>query len=155
MTIDLLVGERSLVRETFDDAQVAGYWARAATSFADAQVAGLSSAGALHLAYTAALRTTVAVLAIHGLRVTPNGDDHTAFHAAENLGWTMGRHGEGLDAVRRAGDQLIDGPEDDKEEIAKRLRRAIDTLRDVLPDLRAEILSARPALTHSLPLPDS
>lgn len=138
MAIELLAQERSLVRETFDDAQVAG----------------LSSAGALHLACTAALRTTVAVLAIHGLRVTPTGDDRTAFDAAKNLGWTMGRHGERLDAVRRAGKQLIDGPEDEEEEIAKRLRRAIDTLRDALPDLRSEILSVRPALAHSLPLPN-
>lgn len=152
MEIDRLIQEHSLVPESFEDTQLAHYWAKAATSFADAQAAGLSSFGALHLAYMAALRTNVALLAVHGLRVSTIGDDHTAFHAAENLDGVMGRHAAKLDAIRLAGDQLMYEPEYEEEQITKQFGRAMTTLREALPALRSAILAVRPGLAAALPV---
>jgi hypothetical protein len=155
--IDRLVAERSLLSESFSDAQLAVYWAKAAESFANSQAAGLSTSGSLHGAYMTALRTIVTSLAVHGLRVNVNADtdDHIAFHAAENLGDAMGRHAAKLDAVRLAGDWLMDGPEHNEAVLTERLGHAFDTLREVLPVIRLEILAARPALASLLPLTDS
>jgi hypothetical protein len=128
------------------------YWAKAAASFADAQTAGLSSFGALHLAYMAALRTNVALLAVHGLRVSAAGDDHVAFHAAENLGGAMGHYASRLDAIRLAGDQLMYEPEHNEEEIANQFGSAMTTLREALPAIRSGILAVRPSLAAALPI---
>lgn len=153
--IDQLIREHRLVRRCFGDADVARFWTSAAASFIDAHAAGLSRAGALHLAYTAALRTSVAVLAVHGLGVTPTDDDRVAFEAAGTLDGGMGRSAQKLLAVRLSGERSIWEPDEDEEEVADWLGQAISTLRETLPAIRAEILSARPALAHSLPLPDS
>jgi hypothetical protein len=142
MEIDRLVQEGSLRRESFEDAHLAAYWAKVAASFADAQAAGLSSSGALHLAYMTALRTNVASLAVHGLRVSSTANDDVAFHAAKNLGGAMGLHTGKLDTVRLAGDRLMYEPEHDEEEIG----RAFDTLREVVPAIRDEIVAVRPSL---------
>jgi hypothetical protein len=150
MEIDRLVQEGSLSWESFEDAHLAAYWAKVAASFADAQTAGLSRSGALRVAYTTALRANVASLAAHGLRVNATDDDHLAFHAAENLGGAMGHHAGKLDAVRLAGDQWMYGLEDNEEEISELLRRAFDTLREVLPAIREEIVAVRPSLESRL-----
>lgn len=57
--IERLVVERSLAREAFDDAQVAGFWAKAVASYRDAQVPGISPDGGLQLAYTGGLQATL------------------------------------------------------------------------------------------------
>ena len=150
MEIDRLVREHSLSRDFFEDAQLADYWAKAVASLSDAQAAGLSSSGALHLAYIAALRTNVTLLAVHGLRVRATGDDHLTFQAAENLGGAMGDHARKLDTVRLAGDQLMYEPEYNEEEIAEQLGCAMTTLQEALPSIRSEILAVRPGLASSL-----
>jgi hypothetical protein len=83
--IERLVAERTLARQDFDDAQVAGFWAKALASFSDARVAGISADGAFQLAYTAGLQATFAVLAARGLRVKSTASHYKAFYAMQKL----------------------------------------------------------------------
>ena len=52
--IDRLINERRLVKETFDDGQVAGFWSKAVAAFGDAQVADISTDTALQTAFWSA-----------------------------------------------------------------------------------------------------
>jgi hypothetical protein len=148
--LERLVGERSVIREPFDDAQVVGYWSKAVASFRSAQAKGLASDNAFQVAYTAGLQATLAVLAAHGLRVRSAANHYTAFHAAQNLSATLRDHARRLDALRSARHQSMYEPDHDEEEMMRRVARAIATLRDALPAIRAEIIGVRPAVSQLL-----
>lgn len=151
--IDRLVAERSLVREPFEDEEVAGYWAKALGTFADAQAEGLSSGSAFQLAYTAALQATLALLAAHGLRVRSAANHYMAFYAMQKLGARVRNHALAFDALRLTRHQSVYEPGHDEQDIRERLGRAIEKVRNTLPVIRSAILEVRPALVGSLPLP--
>jgi hypothetical protein len=138
--IDRLVQERSLVREPFDDAQVAGYWSKAVASFTSAQAQGLASDNAFQVAYTAGLQATLAVLAAHGLRVRSAANHYTAFHAAQNLGADLRDHARRLDALRNARHQSMYEPDHDEEEMTRRVRAPLEpSARRFLPCVRRSL----------------
>jgi hypothetical protein len=83
--IERLISERSVVRESFDNSQVAGSWAKAVASYSDARVPGVSTDGALELVYTSCLQATFAMLAARGLRVKSTGSHYKAFYALQRL----------------------------------------------------------------------
>lgn len=141
------------VRESFDDEQVAGYWAKTLTSLANAQADGLSAAGAYLMAYTAALQAALAVLAAHDLKVRGTSNHYITFHAAQKLNAGMRECGRRFDALRLARHQAVYEPEHDEAEMADLLARAMDALRVGLPACRAEIIEVRASLATRLPPP--
>jgi hypothetical protein len=149
--IERLLEERSLVRQSADDEQVAGYWAKAASSFADSQTKGISSDGAFQLAYTAALQATLAVLAAHGLRVRAADNHFKTFYTLQKLNATLRSHGLAFDGLRQTRHQSVYEPEHDEQVMQRRLERALAALRSAFPVLRAEIVSVRPGLDGLLP----
>lgn len=148
--LDRLLEERSLVRQSFDDEQVTGYWSKAAASFGDAQANGISTDGAFQMAYTAALQATLAVLAAHGLRVRAADNHFKAFYALQKLNPALRDHGLAFDGLRQTRHQSIYEPEHDEEAMRRRLGRATEVLCRAFPELRAEILAIRPGLAMSL-----
>jgi hypothetical protein len=148
--IERLVQDRSLIRESFDDEQVAGYWAKAMSSLVDAQADRLSTDGAYQMAYTAALQASLAVLAAHNLKVRGTSNHYMTFHAVQRLNPTMRDCGRKFDALRLARHQSIYEPEHDEVESVNRLARAMDALRVGLPASRAEIVAVRPAAATML-----
>jgi hypothetical protein len=152
--IDRLVQDRSLVRQSFDDDQVAGYWNKAVASCSSAQAQGLSVENAYQVAYTAALQAALSVLAAHELKVRGVSNHYVTFNAVQKLNTALRDCGRRFDALRLARHQCIYEPEHDEEEMQKRLGRAMDTLREGLPAVRLAIVSARPSLAAVLaPLP--
>lgn len=149
--IDRLLEERSLVRESFDDEQVAGYWAKAVASFQDAQADGMSPNGAFQLAYTAALQATLAVLAAHGLRVRAVANHYTSFYALQKLSAEMREFGLAFDGLRRTRHESVYEPVDDPEEMARLVVQARRTVLDALPALRSAIVGVRPGIANRLP----
>lgn len=148
--IERLVQNRSLVRESFDDEQVAGYWAKAMSSLMDAQADRLSTDGAYIMAYTAALQASLAVLAAHNLKVRGTSNHYMTFHAVQKLNADMLACGRRFDALRLTRHESIYEPERDEVDMVKQLARAMDTLRDGLPTSRAEIISVRPSIATML-----
>jgi hypothetical protein len=148
--IDRLLEERSLVREAFDEEQVAGYWTKAVVSFRDAQAKGISSDAAFQLAYTAALQATLAVLAGHGFRVRAAANHYMAFYALQKLSASLRTHGLAFDGLRRTRHESIYEPEHDEEEMSRVLGQAVSTIRSALPAIRDEILTVRPSLESRL-----
>jgi hypothetical protein len=149
--IERLVAERSLAREEFDDAQVAGFWAKAVSSYADARVPGISSDGAFQLAYTAGLQATFALLAARGLRVKSTARHYKAFYAMQKLDDALRRHAIRFDELRATRHESIYEPEEDEAEMAARLAGALAALGEALPEIHASIMAARPRLAGSLP----
>jgi hypothetical protein len=148
--IERLVQDRSLIRESFDDEQVAGYWTKAMASLVDAQSAGLSADGAYLMAYTAALQASLAVLAAHNLKVRGTSNHYMTFHAVQKLNAAMRDCGRRFDALRLGRHQAVYEPEHDEVDVVKRLSRAMDSLRDGLPACRAEIIEVRPSTASML-----
>jgi hypothetical protein len=143
--IERLVQDRSLIRHSFDDEQVAGYWTKALASLADAQAHGLSVEGAYLCAYTAALQAALAVLAAHDLKVRGTSNHYMTFHALQKLSAALRECGLRFDGLRLARHQAIYEPEHDEAEMEELLGRAMDALRAGLPACRAEIISVRPS----------
>jgi hypothetical protein len=81
--LDRLINEKRVVKEIFDDSQVAGFWSKAVAAFADAQVTDISTDTALQTAYRACLQATLAVLAAKGLRVKSTAGHYIAFYAMQ------------------------------------------------------------------------
>jgi hypothetical protein len=150
--LERLVQDRSLIRETFDDEQVAGYWAKAMAFFANTKAHGLSPDGAYLMAYTAALQASLAVLAAHDLKVRGTSNHYMTFHAIQKLSATMRECGRRFDALRLARHQAIYEPGDD-EDMPNLLKRAMEALRVGLPACRDEIITVRPSLAGSLAPP--
>lgn len=149
--IERLLAERSLARQEFDDAQVAGFWAKAAGSYADARVPGISRDGAFQLAYTAVLQATFAVLAARGLRVKSTASHYKAFYALQKLGdESLRRHAIRFDEMRVTRHESIYEPEEDEGEMAARLQEALATLADVLPLMRTWLATERRRLVGTL-----
>ena len=149
--LDRLVEERSLVREAFDDDQVAGYWSKALGSLASARTEGLVPDAAFQLAYTAGLQASLAVLAAHGLRVRSAGNHYLAFYSLQKLSPDLLDHGRRLDALRMTRHQSIYEPDTDVDDMQMRFARAVETLETALPVLRAAITAVRPDLAPRLP----
>lgn len=148
--IDRLLEERSLLRETFTDPQIIGFWDKAATSLADARSGAISTEGAFQLTYTAALQASLAVLAAHGLRVRSVANHYLTFHTVEKLDPALRVHGQRLNGLRAARHQTIYEPEHDEAHIANQLAGAFERLREALPVFRRAILAVRPTLASSL-----
>src|SRR5829696_4909757 len=119
--IERLIEERSLIRESFTDAQVAGFWDKAAGSLESARIAGMPAENAYQLAYTAALQSSLAVLAAHGLRVKSTANHYLTFHVVQRLDQTLDAPGRRLDGLRNARHQSIYEPSHDEEEMERRL----------------------------------
>jgi hypothetical protein len=149
--IDRLIEEHSLVREPFEDAQVEGFWHKARASFAGAQISGLPVDSAFQLTYTAALQATLAVLAARDLRVRSATNHFTAFFALQQLSPELRNHGIRLDGLRSTRHRSIYEPDRNDQDMAPRLDRAIHTVREAIPALRAAILAVRPGLSATLP----
>ena len=149
--IERLVQDRSLIRESFDDAQVAGYWAKATASFANTRANGLNTDGAYLMAYTAALQAALAVLAAHDLKVRGTSNHYMTFHAIQKLNATMRECGRRFDALRMVRHDVVYEPEHEEAEMADRLVRAMDALRAGLPACHAEIIAVRPSVSPTLP----
>jgi hypothetical protein len=126
------------------------FWNKAVTSFKDARSGAISSDAAFQLAYTAALQATLAVLAAHGLRVRSSSNHYTAFLVLQKLDPAVTEHGQRFDRLRQTRHLSIYEPEHDEEEMARRLDRAIERLREGLPALRTAIPAVRPTLQSSL-----
>lgn len=148
--IDRLLQDRSLLRENYTDAQVIGFWDKAAGSLADAHASVISTESAYQLAYTAALQTSLAVLAAHGLRVRSTANHYMTFYALQKLDGALSEPGRRLDGLRNARHQTIYEPDHDEEDMARRLSDAFERLREALPVLRRAILTIRPDLDSSL-----
>lgn len=148
--IQRLVDDHSLIREPFDDEQVAGYWTKAMASWMDAQAEGLSTDGAYVIAYTAALQASLAVLAAHNLKVRGVSNHYMTFHAVQQLNATMFQCGRKFDALRLTRHQSVYEPVHNEVNMVKQLARAMDTLRSGLPASRAEIIATRPPLAATL-----
>ncbi len=148
--IDRLVGERSLIRQSFTNAQVIGFWDKAVGSLADARTTVISTESAFQLAYTAALQASLAVLAAHGLRVRSAANHYMTFYALQKLDAALSEPGRRLDGLRNARHQTIYEPDHNEEETARQLSGAFERLREALPILRRAILAVRPDLDSSL-----
>ncbi|HEX6369612.1 MAG TPA: hypothetical protein VF006_11900 [Longimicrobium sp.] len=148
--IERLVQDRGLIRESFDDEQVAGYWTKAMASLADAQADALSTDGAYLMAYTAALQASLAVLAAHNLKVRGTSNHYMTFYAVQKLNSTMADCGRRFDALRLTRHQSVYEPEHDEVDMVKRLARAMDALRNGLPAVHTEIVAVRPSTATML-----
>jgi hypothetical protein len=148
--IERLVQDRSLIREAFDDEQVAGYWAKAMASYANTKAHGLSTDGAYLMAYTAALQAALAVLAAHDLKVRGTSSHYMTFHAIQKLSATMRECGRRFDALRMVRHDVVYEPEHEEAEMADRLVRVIDALRAGLPACHDEIITVRPSVSPML-----
>ena len=150
--IERLVQDRSLIREAFDDEQVAGYWIKAVTSLANARTDGLSTDGAYLMAYTAALQAALAVLTSHNLKVRGTSNHYMTFHALQKVSDALRECGRRFDGLRLTRHQAVYEPEDD-EDMPNLLERAMDTLRVGLFACREEIITVRPSLAGRLAPP--
>ncbi len=140
-----LISERSLVREPFDDSQVAGFWAKAVASYSDARVPNVSADGALQLVYTACLQATFAVLAARGLRVKSTASHYKAFYALQRLDVPVLReYAIRFDELRATRHASIYEPDDDEAEIEARCAEAIRMLGVALPEIHAWLAAERP-----------
>lgn len=145
--IERLVTERSLVRQSFDDHQVAGFWAKAVASYEDARASNISSDGRLQLAYTSGLQSTLAVLAASGLRVKSTASHYQAFYAMQKLDDPVLRpFAVRFDELRTTRHESIYEPDEDETEIAQRLREALKTLEQALPAIRGWLAKTRTSL---------
>lgn len=151
--IERLVQDRNLIRESFDDEQVAGYWAKAMASLGNARSSGLSVDGAYLMAYTAALQAALAVLAAHDLKVRGTSNHYMTFYAIQKLNASMLTCGRQFDALRLARHEAVYEPGHDEAEMEAQLARAMDALRAGLPACRAEIIAARPSVSANLAPP--
>lgn len=148
--IDRLITERSLVRQEFDDAQVAGYWAKAVGALTNARVAGLSSDTAFQIVYTGALQATLACLAAHGLRVKSTASHYKAFLAMQKLDESLRRHGSRFDALRTIRHDSVYEPTEDEAGMAAHLAEAFRVVAEALPAISDAISAARPNLRGTL-----
>jgi hypothetical protein len=151
--VERLVQDRSLIRQSFDDEQVAGYWFKAMASLSDARAAGLSVEGAYLMAYTAALQAALAVLAAHDLKVRGTSNHYMTFHALQKLNATLRECGRRFDALRLARHEAVYEPEHDEAEMEALLARALDALRMGVPACSAEITAVRPSVSGRLGQP--
>lgn len=152
--IERLVQDRSLVRASFDDEQVAGYRSKAVASFSSAQAKGVFSGTAFQVVCTGALQAALSVLAAHDLKVRGASNHYVTFYAVQKLGPASRECGRRFDALRLARHQSVYEPAHDEEEMQQRRGRAMETLREGLPAVRSEIVSVRPSLVPMLaPLP--
>jgi hypothetical protein len=149
--IELLVADRSLVRERFSDEQVATIWAKAATSYADAAVPSLSTVGAFQHLYTAALQASIATLAAHGLRVKSTANHYKTFYALRKLDETLEPHGADFDEMRATRNDSVYEPTHDEEEVVERLTEAREFMPASLSVLRSAIIAVRPGIEARLP----
>lgn len=150
--IDRLLASRDIVRESFDDAQVAGYWAKSHASLVSSRIDGLSRDAAFQLAYTAALQGALAVLGAHDLRVRSTGNHYMAFYVLQKLAPALREPGIRLDALRMTRHQSVYEPDQDDDDMERRLDRALETLQSSMPVLREAILAVRPTLVPRLPV---
>lgn len=149
--IDRLIGERSLIRQAFDDDQIAGFWSKAVASRQDALVSEISSDGRLQLAYTAGLQATFAVLAAVGLRVKSTASHYKAFYAMQKLDDpVLQPFAVRFDELRATRHESIYEPEVDEAEIAQRAVEALDTLALALQAIRAWLIARNPSLGRTL-----
>lgn len=149
--IERLIAERSLARTSIDDAQVAGFWAKAIASYHDAKVHGISADGALQLAYTAGLQATFAALAARGLRVKSTASHYKAFYALQKLGDPQLRgYAARFDELRATRHESIYEPSEDEAEVAVRVSDALAILQQAFPAVRTWLARERPTLAASL-----
>ena len=152
--LERLITERSLIRQTFDEAQIAGFWAKAVASYRDARVAGISADGRLQLAYTAGLQATFAALAARGLRVKSTAGHFKAFYALQKLGDPALRtYAVRFDELRAIRHESIYEPEEDDTEIVNRLADALALLDEAMPAIRRWLLREHPAVAAALTPP--
>ena len=127
----------ALTRETFDEAQLAGFWVKAVTSYRDARVPGLSTAGAFQHAYTAALQASLTVLAALGLRVRSTAGHYTAFSALRKLELPdISVHARTFEEVRSTRHGSIYEPKRDEAEVTPRSAAVLTALEGMLPALK-------------------
>lgn len=149
--IEQLLADRSLVRETFRDEQVAWIWSQAVASYTDAGVPGLSMDGAFQHLYTAALQAALATLAAHGLRVKSTANHYKTFYALRKLADALESHGASFDEMRAMRNDSVYGPSRDEEELADHLSEARTFMPGSLAALRAAIIAVRPGIEARLP----
>jgi hypothetical protein len=149
--IELLLADRSLVREAFRDEQVASIWAKAAASHADAGVQGLTNEGAFQHLYTAALQAAIATLAAHGFRVKSTSNHYRTFYALRMLDVALHPAGTRFDEMRGTRNDSVYDATHDAEDLTGRLAEARWSMPGSLAALRASILSVRPTIATRLP----
>lgn len=149
--IQQLIDDRSLVRESFKDEQVAYLWGKAAASYADAAVPGLSSDGAFRHLYTAGLQASMATLAAHGLRVKSTANHYKTFYALQKLEDALAPHGRMFDEMRGTRNDSVYGINLDETALAERLADAFALMPEALAALRASVTTLRPSLAARLP----
>lgn len=149
--IERLVTDRSLVRQAFDDHQVAGFWAKAVASYEDARASNISSDGRIQLAYTAGLQATFAVLAASGLRVKSTSSHYKAFYAMQKLDDpVLQPFAVIFDELRATRHESIYEPDEDEAEIMRRLIEALGSLERALPAIRGWLAKTRASLARVL-----
>lgn len=149
--IEQLLADRSLVRESFDDEQVASIWAKAAASYADAAVPGLSTEGAFQTLYKAALQASLATLAAHGLRVKSTANHYKTFHALRKLDDLLEPHGANFEEMRVTRNESVYEPTHNEEEMTTLLSEAWNFMPESMSVLRASIVGVRPGIEGRLP----
>lgn len=154
--IDRLINEKRLVKEPFDDSQVAGFWAKAVAARRDAQVTDISTDTALQTAYRACLQATLAVLATKGLRVRSTAGHYISFFAMQKLDDDALRSiAIQFDELRTTRSESVYEPTDDEETLRAQLNHALAALDSGLPVLQVWMTNERPALAPLLALPRS
>lgn len=149
--IERLIGERAMVRQPFDDRQVAGFWSKSVASYEDARASNISADGRLQLAYTSGLQATFAVLAASDLRVKSTASHYKAFYAMQKLDdQGLQPFAVAFDELRATRHESVYEPDEDEAEIVDRLEEALQTLSRALPAIRAWLVKARPALADVL-----
>jgi hypothetical protein len=149
--IDRLVAERSLARQAFDDADVAGFWAKAVASYTDASRGDISADSRFLLAYTACLQATFAVLAASGLRVKSTASHYKAFYAMQKLDDPVLRpFAIRFDELRATRHQSIYEPLHDEAQVSTQLKETIGVLRKALSAIREWLSSHRPSVAAQL-----
>jgi hypothetical protein len=149
--IDLLVEDRSLVRESFKDEDLVSFWSKAAASYADGSVPGLSEEGAFQSLYRAALQASITTLAAHGLRVKSTANHYKTFFAIQKLTDELEAHGMMFNEMRAVRNDSVYEATHDALELSERLLEARASMPDALAALRTAIISLRPALAARLP----
>ena len=150
--LELLIGDRRLSEEQFDNSELAGLWARAVSAWHDAGVTGLSTEGAFVRAYDAARQAAVTVLAAHGLRVkSGQGHHYITFYAlgALEIPELSGFAAE-FEAVRNSRHLAVYEAELDPNALIGDLGRLRSAVERFLPEARRHLVSQLPALEFKL-----
>lgn len=150
--LELLIADRRLSEERFDDSELVGLWARSVSAWHDARVTELSTEGAFVRAYDAARQAAVTVLAAHGLRVKSGlGHHYITFYALEALDLPeLAGFGAEFEGVRNSRHMAVYEADLDPDVLTEDLGRLRSAVQRLLPVARKHLASRRPALESKL-----